>query len=37
MPNLAAFSEASGSGQGQGKGISEIYVAAKQGIVPEEI
>jgi isopentenyl diphosphate isomerase/L-lactate dehydrogenase-like FMN-dependent dehydrogenase len=37
MPNLAAFSEESGSGQGQGKGISEIYAAAKQGIVPEDI
>ncbi|MGI3099889.1 lactate oxidase [Companilactobacillus alimentarius] len=33
MPNLAAFSE----GDGEGKGISEIYAAAKQGIVPSDI
>lgn len=37
MPNLAAFSEASGAGEGKGKGISEIYAAAKQAIVPEDI
>ena len=33
MPNLAAFS----NGDGEGKGISEIYAAAKQGIVPSDI
>ena len=33
MPNLAAYS----SSDGEGKGISEIYAAAKQGIVPEDI
>lgn len=37
MPNLVAFSEASGAGEGKGKGISEIYAAAKQAIVPEDI
>lgn len=33
MPNLAAFSESDGTG----KGISEIYAAAKQGLVLEDI
>lgn len=33
MPNLAAYSNSDGAG----KGISEIYAAAKQGIVPEDI
>lgn len=33
MANLAAYSE----GDGQGKGIFEIYAAAKQAIVPEDI
>ena len=33
MPNLAAFSD----DDGEGKGISEIYAAAKQGIVPSDI
>lgn len=37
MPNLAAYSEQSASGDGEGKGISEIYAAAKQGLVPEDI
>ncbi|MFV0560093.1 MAG: lactate oxidase [Enterococcus sp.] len=37
MPNLAAYSEQSASGNGEGKGISEIYAAAKQGLVPEDI
>lgn len=33
MPNLAAYSNSDGAG----KGISEIYAAAKQGLVPEDI
>lgn len=33
MPNLAAFSESDGTG----KGIGEIYAAAKQGLVLEDI
>lgn len=33
MPNLAAYS----ASDGVGKGISEIYAAAKQGIVPSDI
>lgn len=33
MPNLAAFSES----DGKGRGISEIYAAAKQGLVMEDI
>ncbi|MQS76360.1 lactate oxidase [Companilactobacillus halodurans] len=33
MPNLAAYSDS----DGEGKGISEIYAAAKQGIVPSDI
>lgn len=33
MPNLAAYSNTDGAG----KGISEIYAAAKQGLVPEDI
>lgn len=37
MPNLAAYSEQSASGDGTGKGISEIYAAAKQGLVPADI
>lgn len=37
MPNLAAYSARSESGSGKGKGIAEIYAAAKQGIVPEDI
>lgn len=32
MPNLAAYSNKTGSGDGQGKGIAEIYAAAKQGL-----
>lgn len=37
MPNLAAYSKQSDSGDGKGKGIAEIYAAAKQGLVPEDI
>ncbi|MBU5583304.1 alpha-hydroxy-acid oxidizing protein, partial [Enterococcus sp. S181_ASV_20] len=37
MPNLAAYSAKSASGDGEGKGIAEIYAAAKQGLVPEDI
>lgn len=37
MPNLAAYSAQSASGNGEGKGIAEIYAAAKQGLVPEDI
>jgi len=41
MPNLAAYSAKSdsgdGDGDGEGKGIAEIYAAAKQGLVPEDI
>ncbi len=33
MPNLAAYS----ASDGVGKGISEIYVAAKQDFVPSDI
>jgi len=33
MPNLVSYS----NGDGEGKGISEIYAAAKQGIVPSDI
>lgn len=33
MPNLAAYSNSDGAG----KSISEIYAAAKQGLVPEDI
>lgn len=33
MPNLAAYS----SSDGVGKGISEIYAAAKQAFVPEDV
>ena len=33
MPNLAAYS----SSDGVGKGISEIYAAAKQDFVPEDV
>jgi L-lactate oxidase len=34
MPNLTAYSH---SGDGKGQGISAIYAAAKQGIVPSDI
>lgn len=37
MPNLAAYSDLTGAGDGQGKGIGEIYAAAKQGLVLEDI
>ncbi|NSM32159.1 alpha-hydroxy-acid oxidizing protein [Enterococcus faecalis] len=37
MPNLASYSKQSDSGDGKGKGIAEIYAAAKQGLVPEDI
>ncbi|WP_137597765.1 lactate oxidase [Paucilactobacillus kaifaensis] len=37
MPNLAAYSDKTGSGDGKGKGIAEIYAAAKQGLVLEDI
>lgn len=37
MPNLAAYSDQTDSGDGQGKGISEIYAAAKQGLVLADI
>ncbi|WP_122645598.1 lactate oxidase [Enterococcus mediterraneensis] len=37
MPNLAAYSAQTESGDGEGKGIAEIYAAAKQAIVPEDI
>lgn len=36
MQNLAAYS-ANAGGDGEGKGIAEIYAAAKQAIVPEDI
>ncbi|MCO6545708.1 MAG: alpha-hydroxy-acid oxidizing protein [Gilliamella sp.] len=37
MKNLSAYSQSNGNGDGSGKGISEIYAAAKQGIVPSDI
>ncbi|GCF94006.1 L-lactate oxidase [Enterococcus florum] len=37
MPNLAAYSEQSNQSDGEGKGIAEIYAAAKQALVPEDI
>ncbi|MGG5332074.1 lactate oxidase [Enterococcus sp. AZ163] len=35
MPNLAAYSEKDAAGNGEG--IAEIYAAAKQGLIPEDI